>query len=80
MKNNKNASIIMAKNVNYQIIKDYLKKNGISVVKFSYKCGISNSTFYRIISGKSNVTRKNIFRIALGMKVEPIELIRSDLE
>lgn len=38
--------------INMEIIKAYMKENGLSIAKFCQKCGISPSTFYRMTENK----------------------------
>lgn len=78
MNKGKIATIIRGENINTDIIKNYIKENDFTIQNFAKKCSVSESTMYSLLKG-NNVKRIVIFKIAIVMKVEPIELIRSQL-
>lgn len=42
----------MNKKLKTEIIEEYIKNNKITVKEFCKQCGISTSTYYRMMSGK----------------------------
>lgn len=56
------------------LIKNFIKENGLTIAKFCELCKISPSTLYRIFNGK-NFILVALFKIACIMKVRVCELI-----
>ncbi len=57
------------------LIKQYIKKNNLSIAKFCELCRISPSTLYKIFNGK-NFIIEALFKIAKVMRVEICTLIK----
>lgn len=54
--------------INTKIIESYRKENNLSIAKFCRTCGISTSTYKRIIANK-NFKLNALFKIAKIIKV-----------
>ena len=65
MENNKKSN---AGRLDEQIIINFIKDNNLTVKEFCRRCGISQSTYYKIIKGR-NFNLLALFRIAKYMNL-----------
>ena len=55
--------------INTKLIREYIKKNKLTVAEFCRRCSISQNIYYKLFSDTANFSVKSIFKIAFGMKV-----------
>lgn len=75
MEDKKIARIIKKENIDFDLIKNYIKNSNKTVEEFAKECYIDEAVMNKILSGKNNVLRINIFKLAIGMDIDPIDLI-----
>lgn len=59
-----------------EIIENYLQENNLSKTKFCKMCGISHSTFRKIMDNDSNSSLVALFKVVKVMKIHLYEIFR----
>ena len=66
-----NLKTRLAKNV-----KKYLVKTPTTLEKFAYENGISKGYMSDIVNGKANASLNTLEKLARGLGIEPLDLLR----
>jgi predicted transcriptional regulator len=64
----------MKNEINVEMIKNYMKENGLSKAKFCRQCKISMEVFNKILVNKDNFRIIALFKIAIVMKIEIFQM------
>lgn len=64
----------MEKYINTKLISNYIAEHNLTIVQFCKQCGISTTTYYKVMANECAFGLNTLFKIAKSMRVQICQL------